>query len=169
MPFAGLNHHVKPRSGPGSVQHSFCTAKAIPRAVRFPCPARTRLGRGIALPCVCGSKQESRDTEGPSSKNPASTFISYAKLLTLTGFIAASVSPCPLNSLTQLIIPIWLTTAGALQMLLEKRPAHARTSLPETVHTMSQARCVSGCPCTLSWTLGGPEEFSISTNEGCNS
>jgi hypothetical protein len=87
-----LNHsqgYVKP-TYPGQVQPRLALAAGT-RLSRLPCITRVRRGRPVGLPCAA---QRQNIVEGglPQQNNsPATTIISYAKLLTLTGVMAAAV------------------------------------------------------------------------------
>lgn len=61
------------------------------RAVSLPYIARVQRRRAVAISCV--SQDDSSSSKAPAqTTSPASTFISYAKLLALTGSMVAAVS-----------------------------------------------------------------------------
>lgn len=61
------------------------------RAVSLPSIARVQRRRAVAISCI--SQDDSSSSKAPAqTASPASTFISYAKLLALTGSMVAAVS-----------------------------------------------------------------------------
>jgi hypothetical protein len=86
-----LNHsqgYVKP-TYLGQVQHRLAPAAGTGLS-RLPCITRVRRGRPVGLPCA--AQRQSSVEGGPAQQKSPATIISYAKLLTLTGAMAAAVS-----------------------------------------------------------------------------
>lgn len=143
------------------------------KALRAPCVPGRHTSRGL-LPCLASAgaraQQQQRhatnDNDGgqqtvvPTTSNPAaSPFLSFAKLLTLTSVMAASVSvlsrtlsasdppqqPRVHRVRTTDTHRLMVCMHVPVQMLLERRPAHAAAVKPEPIHTVAPARYSGQC------------------------